>query len=312
MIELIAFMYSGQGAQKPYMIKDLYDNYQIVRNIFSEANSVLDFKLEDIIFSDDSRLNNTEYTQPALLATSYSIYSILKENNISPDYNLGLSLGEYTALVASKGISFKDGIELVRKRGKYMNNAVKSLEETGMYAVLKLEEKEIIEIIEKVKHLGFIAISNYNTSGQIVVAGEIGALTSFVELAKEKKGKCIMLNVSGPFHTSLLKEASENLEKALEKINFQGLEVPVISNLTGKKIDNKTDIKGILTRQVMEPVKWQQSIELLLQNGVETFVELGPNKVLNGFVKKVSRDVKVLSVEDMESLDKCLKYFKGV
>lgn len=308
---MLAFMYSGQGAQKPFMIKDLYDNYPIVREIFGRGNSVLDFNLEELIFNEASDLNNTEYTQPSLLTISYCIFSILKEKGIAPNYNLGLSLGEYTALVASGVLSYEDAVVLVRKRGQYMNNAVKGLNETGMYAVLKLEEDVILSIIDEVKSLGFISISNYNTIGQIVVAGEIEPLHKFVEIAKEKKGKCIQLNVSGPFHTSLLKEASINLEKEMEKINFNDFNVPVVTNLNGEIIQSREEVKGILTRQVMEPVKWQQSIELLINLGITTFVELGPNKVLSGFVKKIDKELTVLAIEDISTLDESIAVLKG-
>lgn len=308
---MLAFMYSGQGAQKPFMIKDLYDNYAIVKEIFKRGNSVLDFNLEDLIFNDSPNLNNTEYTQPALLTISYSIFSVLKEKGINPNYNLGLSLGEYTALVASGVLSYEEAVLLVRKRGQFMNQAVKDLKETGMYAVLKLDEASIIEIINSVKELGFISISNYNTVGQIVVAGEMEPLNKFIDIAKDKKVRCIQLNVSGPFHTSLLKEASENLEKELEKINFKDFETPVITNLTGEIIESNKMVKEILKRQVMEPVKWQQSIELLISLGVKTFVELGPNKVLSGFVKKIDKDLTVISIEDMETLNENIEILKG-
>ncbi|MFV0502570.1 MAG: ACP S-malonyltransferase [Lachnospirales bacterium] len=304
---MIAFMFSGQGSQKPFMGKELYENYPQVKEIYHEADGILDFKVTDICFNDDPRLNDTEYTQPTLLTTCIAISTLL---DVKADYALGLSLGEYTALVHSGALNFQEAVKLVNKRGKFMTEAVKNLEDTGMYACISMDEKDIKEAINMAGKIGVIEISNYNTNGQIVVAGEMKALEVFLEEVKEK-GKTIKLNVSGPFHTSLLEEASVNLSKELDKITFNDFTIPVVTNLNGK-IVTKEDLKPTLTRQVKESVKWQQSIEFLLNEGVDTFIEIGPGKTLSSFVKKINRKVNIINIEDIKSLEKAKEILKDM
>ncbi len=305
----IAYMFSGQGAQYVGMGKELYENNEKVKDVYDSVDSILDFKITDVCFNENDFINNTMYTQPCLLATSIALSKALE--GVIPDYVLGLSLGEYSALVQSGALALEDAIELVHKRGRFMNEAVENLENTGMYAVLKLSEAQILEIIGKTKELGIVEISNYNTLGQIVIAGHEKALEECVKLIAEQKGRAIKLNVSGPFHTSLLESASVKLNSELLKADFADFNTMVVTNLTGEVIEDKNDLVDILSNQIKSSVKWQQSIELLLKKGVDTFVEIGPTKTLSNFVKKIDKNVTILNVEDLESLNKTLEYLRG-
>ncbi len=305
----IAYMFSGQGAQYVGMGKELYENNAKVAEVYDSIDNVLDFKITDICFNENELINNTMYTQPCLLATSIALSKALE--GITPDYTLGLSLGEYSALVYSGALQLDEAIKLVHKRGTFMNEAVADLDNTGMYAVLKLSETDILEIIEKTKEFGTVEISNYNTDGQIVIAGHEKALDECVKIISEKKGKAIKLNVSGPFHTSLLDSASVKLNAELKNTDFADFNTKVVTNLTATVVENKDELVDILTNQVKSSVRWQQSIELLLENGVDTFIEIGPTKTLSNFVKKINRNVTILNVEDLESLNKTLEYLRG-
>lgn len=301
----ICVMFSGQGAQYDKMGKELYENYDICKNIFEVANSELNFSITDICFNNDSRINETKYTQPAILTTSYAIYKLMKEKGLKEDFLAGLSLGEYTALCASEAIDFKDCVKLVLKRGTFMEEAVpKGI--GAMTAVLNADEQLLKECTEKAStQTEKVSIANYNTTGQMVIAGHIEALKKCEEMLKEKGiKKLIRLNVSGPFHTELLKPASEKLQKELENINITTPKKPVITNLTAKEIEN---IKQTLIKQVMSPVKWEQTIHYLISQGVDTFIEIGPGKALSGFVKKIDKNLNIYNVEDIESLEKTCK-----
>ncbi len=306
----IAYMFSGQGAQKNGMGKELYDNFPVVKKIFDDCDKILDFKITDICFEENELINDTQYTQPCLLVTSISIMELLKDV-VKPDYLFGLSLGEYSALVASGALDLEESVRLVHNRGKFMNEAVSRLDETGMYAILNLDLEKLNSILEVAKKIGIVEISNYNTKGQIVAGGEMKALKKVEELVKESGGKAIKLNVSGPFHTSLLSEASENLNEYLKTVNFHKLNTKVVSNLTAKEVGSESELVNILTEQVKSSVKFQQSIEYLIQQGVDTFIELGPTKTLSTFVKKIDRSVKVLNIEDIDSYNKTMEYLKN-
>lgn len=305
-----AFIFSGQGSQYAGMGKELYDNFQCVKEVFDKADSVLDFKLTDMCFGEDERLNETEYTQPALLTMSYAVCRLMEEKELKADYVAGLSLGEYSAHVASGTMEFADAVVLVRKRGKYMTEAVPK-GEGAMCAVLSLEAEKIQEACNEVSEIGRCMIANYNAPGQIVIAGDKEAVEKAAELVKEKGAKrAVMLNVSGPFHTSLLKSAAEKLNAELNKIELKNMNIPVITNLTAEVVEDKGQVVDILTKQVMNPVKWEQSVKKMIELGVDTFVEMGPGKTLSSFVKKAAKeidaDVAIYNVEDLKTLEKAI------
>lgn len=296
----IAFLFSGQGAQKLGMAKDLYDEFDIVRETFDQASQVLGYDLRELIDNDEAKLNETQYTQPAILTTSVAILRLLSEQGIKPDLVAGLSLGEYSALVASGALDFPEAVALVAKRGQYMTEAAP----TGsgkMVAVMNTEAALIEEICERAAERGIVSPANYNTPAQIVIGGQAEAVDYAVELLKEAGVKrLIELKVSGPFHTAILKPASEKLAEELEQVNFNSFKLELISNTTAKVMKD-SERKELLTRQVMEPVRFYESIETMKALGVNRFIEVGPGKVLSGFIKKIDKEANFTNVEDLNS-----------
>lgn len=295
-----AFLFAGQGAQKLGMARDLYDRYTIVKDTYDQANSILGYDIRELIDSDEEKLNQTRYTQPAILTTSIAIYRLLTENGLTPDMVAGLSLGEYSALVASGALSFEEALKLVAKRGEFMEKAAPS--GLGkMVAVMNTDASLIEEVCEQASQKGIVSPANYNTPSQIVIGGEVAAVDEAVVILKDRGVKrMIPLNVSGPFHTALLKEASDKLSEALEQVSFQSFKIPLIGNTEAKVMDEQS-VKTLLARQVMEPVRFYESIETMKNLGLTRVIEIGPGKVLSGFMKKIDKTIETLFVEDIET-----------
>ncbi|MCL4882571.1 ACP S-malonyltransferase [Streptococcus suis] len=295
-----AFLFAGQGSQTVGMARDLYEYSPIVRETFDQASQILGYDIRNLIDNQEDKLHQTRYTQPAILTTSVAIFRLLEEEGIQPDMVAGLSLGEYSALVASGALAFEDAIALIAKRGEYMETAAPA--GTGkMVAVLNTDVNLIEEVCSSVTS-GIVSPANYNTPAQIVIGGEVAAVDEAVELLKEAGVKrMIPLNVSGPFHTALLRPASEQLAHALEEVEFADFQVELVGN-TEAKVMKKEDIKSLLTRQVMEPVRFYESIATMQEAGVTNFIEIGPGKALSGFVKKIDKTAHVVAIEDIEGL----------
>lgn len=274
----IAFIFSGQGAQYAGMGKELYENLSVCREVYDKADEALGFKISKIcFFGPEEELNITENTQPAILTTSIAAMKALEEKGIRPDVAAGLSLGEYSALVCSGAFEFIDAVKLVRKRGRFMQEAVpKGL--GGMAAIIGLKPELLNEVITKSSSFGIVEGANFNCPGQMVIAGEIEAVKAACEIAKEAGAlKAIMLNVSGPFHTSMLEPAAIKLEQELKGMDIKKTNIPVLTNVTGNFIGDTQDIKGILKKQVMSSVQWEKTVNNMLDFGVIDIVKDSKN-----------------------------------
>lgn len=305
-----AFLFAGQGAQKVGMARDFYEAVPEVKVLFDQAEELLGYDLRQLIDTDEEKLNQTWYTQPAILTTSVAIYNVLQKQGIRPDMVAGLSLGEYSALVAAGAISFENALQLVAKRGQLMEEAVPA-GYGKMVAVLNTEATLIEEVCQVASLVGVVSPANYNTPGQIVIGGDIKAVNHALELLKEKGIKrLIPLNVSGPFHTALLEPASYRLGQELEKIDFKEFEIPLIGN-TEADIMTRERIPELLARQVMEPVRFYESIKKLQELGCEEIIEIGPGSVLSAFIKKIDKSLKCTSISDMTALRLYLQEKEG-
>lgn len=307
----IAFLFSGQGAQYVGMGKELYESIDICKEIFQGADKALGFSISDMCFEgSEQNLNSTENTQPAILAVSIAALRALESHGIKADVTAGLSLGEYSALVCSGALDFEEAIKLLKKRGKYMQEAVPQGIGT-MAAIIGLDEEKVKEVCSEASDIGIVEPSNFNCPGQIVIGGEIKAVEAACEKAKEKGAlKAVMLTVSGPFHTSMLKPAADKLEEELKNVTIKDTLIPVITNVTGEAVESKEQIKPFLKNQVMSTVLFEKSIRTMMDMGVDTFVEIGPGKVLSGFVKKINRKALVLNVQDLKSLESTIEKLK--
>ncbi|MBM6995115.1 ACP S-malonyltransferase [Paenibacillus sp. DXFW5] len=301
----IAFVFPGQGSQSVGMGKDIYDALPAARARFEKADEQLGFSLSGLIFEGpDTELKQTANTQPALLTTSVALYEAFTAKGFKPDYVAGHSLGEYSALTAAGVLSFEDAVKLVRARGEYMEQAVPG-GQGAMAAVLGGEREALAQLCEDITAGGaLVELANVNCPGQIVVSGSQEGVNLVVERVKEIGAKrAIPLEVSGPFHSSLMKTAAERLGDRLSAASFRDAEVPVVANVTARPVQNGAEIKDLLLRQVYSPVLWEDSVGWLLSQGVDTFVEIGPGSVLTGLIKKIDKSVRLFNVSSLESLE---------
>lgn len=297
-----AVIFPGQGAQYVGMAKDFYDSFEDSKKVFDEADDVLDIELKKICFEENDDINKTEYTQPAMVAAEVAIYEHLKNAGLKADVFAGLSLGEYSALVAAGAMTLADGIKTVRRRGILMQNEV-PLGMGGMAAVIAMDADKIAEICENTP--GKVQIANYNCPGQIVISGEAEAVkAASAALAEAGAKRVIPLNVSGPFHSQMLVPAGEKLYDFLQGVDVAGGFAPYYCNADAEEITDAAKVKELLKRQVYSSVRWQQTIENMIADGVDTFIEVGPGKTLTGFMKKINREVKSINIATVDDLAK--------
>lgn len=302
-----AFIFPGQGAQYIGMGKDFYEQILVSKEVFELASNVSGLDVAALCFEENDKINITEYTQIAMLAMEVAILKAIEERGYKPDVTAGLSLGEYGAITAAGVMSAEDVFKVVRKRGIYMQEAVP--EGGAMVAVLGLDTAVIEEVCAKTE--GVISIANYNCPGQIVITGESDAAERAVQALKEAGAKrCVPLNVSGPFHSCMLEDAGEKLGQVLNQATVCDIRIPYLSNVTADYVMDKEQVKPLLVRQVSSPVRWQQSVERMIADGVDIFVEIGPGKTLSGFMRRINKEVKTLNIEKVEDLEK-LSALKG-
>lgn len=304
----IAFIFPGQGAQACGMGKDFYEQTETGKRIFDKATQLMGFSMPQLCFEENDRLDITEYTQAAMVTASIAMMRVLEENGIKPDVAAGLSLGEYCALAAAGVMSDEDAIRTVRQRGILMQEAV-PVGEGAMAAILALDAAAIEEVTGAMEG---VWIANYNCPGQIVISGEKAAVEEACEKLKAAGAKrAVMLNVSGPFHSGMLTAAGEKLGQVLSRVELHEPRIPYVANVTAQYVKSAAEVKELLTRQVSSSVRWQQSVEAMIGDGVDTFIEIGPGKTLAGFMRKISRDVKTLNVEKLEDIGKAVEALKS-
>ncbi|MFI3208766.1 MAG: ACP S-malonyltransferase [Eubacteriales bacterium] len=300
----IAFIYPGQGAQKLGMGEEFYREEQIAKEIYEHASQWIELDVPALCFSDNDMLDQTRYTQAAMVTTCLAMTAVVKERGILPDVTAGLSLGEYAAIVCCGAMTEKDGIQLVRKRGLLMDQAVPA-GVGAMAAVLGLENQKVASIIEEIEG---VSIANYNCPGQIVITGEIDAVAQGILMLKGVGAKrTVMLNVSGAFHSEMLADVGLELKHELEDVELSKLNIPYVSNVTGKYVYDASEIKELLERQVSSSVLWEQSMREMIANGVDTFIEIGPGKTLAGFMKKIDKSVRMFNIQTLSDIDRVLE-----
>lgn len=303
---MIAFVFPGQGAQVVGMGKDFYEKSSLSKEIFDKATELLDLDMTKLCFEENEDINITEYTQAAMVTTSVAMLKVLEEKGLKPDVCAGLSLGEYCAMVASGVMSFEDAVKAVRQRGILMQEAVPN-RLGAMSAIIGLDGQVIADICSKIDG---VSVANYNCPGQIVITGKKEAVEEAnAKLSEAGARRCVILNVSGPFHSAMLEGAGEELYKVLQDVELKDFEIPYVTNVTAEYVtkDNKDEIKEMLKKQVSSSVLWIQSVEKMIENGVDTFVEIGPGKTLTGFIKKIAKavdkEVTTYNVEKYEDVD---------
>ena len=305
----IGFLFPGQGAQSVGMGKDIYEKYDSARKVYDKVKELTGVDIAKISFEGpEDELNQTKYTQLAILTMSLAILEVLKENKIEAEISAGLSLGEYSALIYSKAIDFEQGIKLVQKRGEYMQELVPS-GEWLMAAVMGMTEEQVEDVCKRVKN-GFVVPANYNCIGQIAISGEKSGVEEAEIIAKEMGAKKVrVLKTAGPFHTEKLTDSSNALRKELEKIDVRKFNTKVIKNIDGEPYTEKDDVKDILAKHIISPVRFAKTINTMLENGIDTFIEVGPGKTLSGFVKRTptEKEITNLNISDVKSLEEVVK-----
>lgn len=300
----IAFIFPGQGAQYIGMGQDFYEHTETGKKTYDEASQLLGFSMPELCFQENDQLNITEYTQAAMVTTSIAMMKVLEEHGVQPEAAAGLSLGEYAALVAAGVMSEQDAITTVRQRGILMQEAVPA-GIGSMAAVLALSGEKIEEVIREIPD---VWIANYNCPGQIVISGKKEAVEIACEKLKEAGAKrTVPLNVSGPFHSGMLGEAGKKLGEVLEQVTVHTPKIPYVANVTARFVTDASQVKPLLEQQVSSSVRWQQSMEEMIQAGIDTFIEIGPGKTLAGFMRKINRNVTVLNIEKLEDVEKVLQ-----
>ena len=293
----IAFIYPGQGAQKAGMGKDFYENSPLARDIYDRASECLELDMRALCFEENDLLDQTEYTQAAMVTTCLAMTAVLNEQGAKADVTAGLSLGEYCAIAEAGAMDLLDAIRLVRVRGQLMQHTVPT-GEGAMAAVLGMDADQIDAVIEPIAN---VTVANYNCPGQIVITGRTAGIEQASKVLKEAGAKRVVpLNVSGPFHSPMLRSAGEKLGKELMTVQLGELKIPYVTNVTAEYVTDSSRIRELLTRQVYSPVRWEQSIRKMIAQGVDTFVEIGPGRTLTGFLRKIDRNVTVYQVNTWE------------
>lgn len=311
MSKKIAFLFPGQGAQYINMGKSLYENINECKEIFDKGEEILEMPIKDIIFDgSEETLKSTKYNQPAILLTSLACQKALELEGIEADYVAGLSLGEYSGLVYSGIVSFEDGVKLVKSRATIMDEGIE--EGVGsMAAVMKLSKEKVDTLLKEASKFGVVEAANYNCPGQVVITGEVDAIRESVSIAKALGGLCIPLKVSGPFHSSLYEEASFKYYESIKDVEINEPKKVIYSNVLGKPYSKQDDIRDLLRKQIMSPVLFEDSINHMLDQGIDTFIELGPGKTLSGFVKKIDKKANVYNIEDLDTLKSTVEKIKS-
>ena len=300
-----AFIFPGQGSQYVGMGKELFENFAVSKQVFEEADDALHLSLSTLCFrGPEETLKLTENTQPAVLTTSIAAFKALQsEKGIIPQFTAGHSLGEYTALVVSGALTFSEAVKIVRLRGKFMQEAV-PVGEGAMAAILGMDRDQIERICDEASSGEVLTPANFNCPGQIVIAGHTKAVERAVERVKQEGKKAILLPVSAPFHSPLMKPAGERLEKVLEEISVNDLKIPVVTNVEAEVNASKDMIKGLLVAQVSSPVRWEESMGKIIEKGIERVLEIGPGKVLSGLMKRIDHRIETKNLEDVQTLKK--------